>query len=112
LLIGAKTVRAFGVESLRDDPKRKLQVSTLPLDRMNGLEVPGISKKGAVPVKIQSGVGNHRGRRAVRLVNDDSPVGTVSDGQFSRSSRGLTSKTAPLKLKLRVSHAWTHHSPP
>ena len=48
---------------------------------MNGLEVLGISEKGAVPVKIQSGVGNYRGRRAVRLVNDDGPVGTATGGQ-------------------------------
>jgi len=81
LLIGTKTVPAFGVESLRDDPKGTQQVSALPLDTMNGLEVVGISEKGAVPVKIQSAVGNYSGRRAVRLVNDDGPVGTVSGGQ-------------------------------
>jgi len=55
LPIGAKTVRAFGVESLRDDAKGKIQASTLPLDTMNGLEVLGINEKGAVPVKLQSG---------------------------------------------------------
>jgi 3-keto-disaccharide hydrolase len=81
LLIGAKMVPAFGIESSRDDPKGTKLVSTLPLDTMNGLEVVGISEKGAVPVKIQSGVGNYRGRSAVRLVNDDGPVGTVSGGQ-------------------------------
>ena len=81
LVVGAKTVRAFGVESLWDDSKGKIQVSTLPLDTMNGLEVVGINEKGAVPVKLQSGVGNYRGRRAVRLLNDDGPVGTVGGGQ-------------------------------
>jgi hypothetical protein len=34
LFIGANTVRAFGVGSLRDDPKVKMQGSTLPLDTM------------------------------------------------------------------------------
>jgi hypothetical protein len=87
LLIGAKTVRAFGAESLRD-PNYKMQVSTLPLDTMNGLEVLGISEKGASPVKIQSGVGNYRGRRAVRLVVDDGPVGTVSGGQVLAIIKG------------------------
>jgi hypothetical protein len=48
---------------------------------MNGPEVLGINEKGAVPVKLQSGVSSYRGRRAVRLVNDDGPVGTVSAGQ-------------------------------
>jgi len=88
LLSGAKTVRAFGVESLRDDPKGKMQVSTLPLDTMDGLEVLGVSEKGAVPVKIHSGVGIYRGRRAVRLVNDDGPVGTVSGGQVLAIIKG------------------------
>jgi hypothetical protein len=88
LLIGAKTMRAVGAESLRDDLRGKMQVSTLPLDTMSGLEVLGISEKGAFPVKIQSGVGNYRGRRAVRLVNDDGPVGTVSGGQVLAIIKG------------------------
>jgi hypothetical protein len=88
LLIGANTVRTSGAESLRDDPKGKMQVSRFPLDTMNGLEVLGISEKGAVPVKIQSGIGNYRGRRAVRLVNDDGPVGTASGGQVLAIIKG------------------------
>jgi hypothetical protein len=81
LLIGVNTVRAFGGEGLRENPRAKPNVSTFPLDTMSGLEVLGISEKGAVPVKIQSGVGSYRGRRAVRLVNDDGPAGTASGGQ-------------------------------
>ena len=88
LLIEVRTVRAFGVESPQGDPKGKMQVSTLPLDTMNGLEVLGVSEKGAVPVKVQSGVGNYHGRRAVRLVNDDGPVGTVSGGQVFAIIKG------------------------
>ena len=66
----------------------KIQVSTLPLDTMNGLEMLGISEKSAVPVKIQSGVGHYRGRRAVRLVNDDGPIGTVSGVQVLEIIKG------------------------
>jgi hypothetical protein len=88
LLIEVRTVRAFGVESPQGDPKGKMQVSTLPLDTMNGLEVLGVSEKGAVPVKVQSGVGNYHGRRAVRLVNDDGPAGTVSGGQVFAIIKG------------------------
>ncbi|MGO9084713.1 MAG: hypothetical protein ACLQBK_05760 [Candidatus Sulfotelmatobacter sp.] len=73
---------------MRNDPKGKIPISTLPLDTMNGLEVLGISEKGAVPVKIQSGVGNYRGRRAVQLVNNDGPVGTVSGGQVLAIIKG------------------------
>ncbi len=88
LLIVAKTVRALGVEGLGDDLESKMLVSKLPLDTMDGLEVLGISEKGAVPVKIQSGAGSYRGRRAVRLVNDDGPVGTVSGGQVLAIVKG------------------------
>jgi hypothetical protein len=56
---------------------------------MNGLEVLGINEKGAVQVKLQSGVGDYRGRHAVRLVNDDGPVGTVSGGQGSRDRQRI-----------------------
>jgi hypothetical protein len=59
LVIGAKTVRAFHVESSGHDPNTQMQVTTLPLDTMNGLEVLGIGEKGAVPVKIQSEVGSN-----------------------------------------------------
>jgi hypothetical protein len=85
LLLG---VLAFGAASSHDDQPGKLEATTIPLDTMNGLEVLGISEKGAVPVKIQSGVGDYRGRRAVRLVNDDGPAGAVSGGQVLAIIKG------------------------
>jgi hypothetical protein len=88
LLVGANTVRAFAIASLRDDPKSKTQDFTFPLDTMTGLEVLAISEKDAVPVKLQSGVVSYRGRRAVRLVNDDGPAGTVSGGQVLAIIKG------------------------
>jgi hypothetical protein len=88
LLNGPKTVRAFVVESLGDDPKSKPGNVTLSLDTMNGLEVVGISEKGAASVKIESGIADYRGRRAVRFVNSDGPVGTVSGGDILALVKG------------------------
>ncbi len=63
------------------DHKDTAQGSTLPLDSMNGLEVQGITNAGADPVKIEANVASYRGRRAVRIINNDGPAGTASNGQ-------------------------------
>jgi hypothetical protein len=42
---------------------------------MDELEVQGIADPSADPVKIQANTANYRGRSAVRIVNDDGPLG-------------------------------------
>jgi hypothetical protein len=81
LAAGAKSVQAFGAKTSGDDHKTRMQVLALPLNSMDGLEVQGTSDVGADPVKIQTAVTSYRGRRAVQIVNDDGPAGTVSGGQ-------------------------------
>jgi hypothetical protein len=71
---------AFGARNVGDH-QDNAQGSTFPLDSMNGLEVQGISNVGADPVKIQASVASYRGRRAVRVVNDDGTTRTASNGQ-------------------------------
>ena len=51
----------------------KTQTLALPLGSMDELEFQGLSEAGADPVKIQANVASYRGRRAVRIVNDDGP---------------------------------------
>lgn len=68
-------------KNLGDDRNNRIEGSTLPLNSMVGLELQGISEAGAEPVKIKSEVASYRGRRAVRIVNDDGPAGGVSGGQ-------------------------------
>lgn len=68
LAVDGKSVQAFGAR-------------TIPLNSMDGLEVQGISDIGADPVRIQTAVTTYRGRRAVKIVNDDGPSGTASGGQ-------------------------------
>jgi hypothetical protein len=48
---------------------------------MDGLELRGINEAGSDPVNIQANPSIYRGRRAVRIVNDDSTTRTVSGGQ-------------------------------
>jgi hypothetical protein len=57
------------------------QTLRLALDSIDELEVKGISEANADQVKIQANVASYRGRRAVRIVNDDGPAGGVSGGQ-------------------------------
>jgi len=64
-----------------DDQKIRAHVLALPLTSMEGLEVQGISDDGADPVKIRAEVASYRGRRAVRVVNDDGVTGTATGGQ-------------------------------
>jgi len=81
LAAGGKSAQAFGAKTTGDVHKTRMQVLVLPLNSMDGLEVLGTSDVGADPVKIQTAVTSYRGRRAVKIVNDDGPAGTVSGGQ-------------------------------
>jgi len=68
LAVGGTSIQAFGAK-------------TIPLNSMGGLEVQGISDTGADAVKIQTAVATYRGRRAVKIVNDDGPARTMNGGQ-------------------------------
>lgn len=81
LVVGEKTAQATGTGKIEDEHQPSMQSLRLPLDSMDGLEVRGLNEAGADPVKIQANPGSYRGRRAVRIVNDDGPAGTVSGGQ-------------------------------
>jgi Domain of Unknown Function (DUF1080) len=78
---GGKSPHASGATNVGNDQNSMAQVSTLPLDSMEGLDVQGINEDGAPPVKIQAEIASYRGRRALRIVNDDGPAGTVTGGQ-------------------------------
>jgi hypothetical protein len=81
LLADAMTVTLAVAKNIRSDHKSAAQGLSLRLDSMDGLEVQGISDTGADPIKFHADVADYRGRRAVKVVNDDGPAGTVSGGQ-------------------------------
>jgi hypothetical protein len=82
LLAHAMNGKPAGAKNTGNDQKSGMQVATLRLDSMDGLDVQGIRDAGADPVKIQAEVADYRGRRAVRIINDDGPAGTVSGGEI------------------------------
>jgi hypothetical protein len=80
-LLLAGRAQTTNARSSGDDQKARGQALALPLTSMDGLEVLGISDAGADPVKTQAAVASYRGRRAIKIVNDDGPAGTTTGGQ-------------------------------
>ena len=66
-----------------------LQIASVPasarlaLDSLNGLDIHAVHEKGLDPTKVTSDVATYRGRRALRLLNDDSAIskGNPTGGQ-------------------------------
>jgi Domain of Unknown Function (DUF1080) len=76
LAAGGRTFGASATNSTRDEPTNNEQESTLPLNSLDGLEVQSIKEDGAYPVKTKAEVATYRGRRALRIVNDDGLTST------------------------------------
>jgi len=74
LVVGGESVRASGPRKSGDDPKSNKQGLTLSLESMDGVEVQGINDESAEPVKFEAAPASYRGRRAVRIVNLESPA--------------------------------------
>jgi hypothetical protein len=81
LVTGARSQPQFGVPHSEAHRELKTRMLKSSLNSMDDLEVQGISEVSADPVKIQVNIARYRGRRAVRIVNDDGPAGGVSGGQ-------------------------------
>jgi hypothetical protein len=82
LAVSGKTLRSSGIKKTADH-ETKLQVSTLPLNSMAGLEVHSIKEDGVDPVKTKTDVATYRGRRALRVINEDglTAAGTPAGAQ-------------------------------
>jgi len=73
---GGHTLGASAANNTGDERTNKEQASTLPLNSLDGLEVQSIREDGVDPVKTKADVATYRGRRAVRVVNDDGLTAT------------------------------------
>ena len=73
---GGRTLGASAANNTGDERTNKEQASTLPLNSLDGLEVQSIREDGVDPVKTKADVATYRGRRAVRVVNDDGLTAT------------------------------------
>jgi Domain of Unknown Function (DUF1080) len=112
-LLGAsrRALQASGIKTDGDDHETKMQVSTFSLDSLDGLEVKSVKEDGVDPVKTKADVATYRGRRAVRIVNDDgltvtgTPAGAqaiaivktseLKDGTIEADVVGLPREGAP-----------------
>ena len=81
LVVGVKSQQESGTTNSGADRESKTQTLSAPLDSMDELEVQCIPDSSGEEVKIQANVASYRGRRAVRIVNDDGPSGGISGGQ-------------------------------
>jgi hypothetical protein len=81
LVAGGRGLHAAGTKLTGDTPGTKMQSVALSLDSMDGLEMQVVNGEGATPVEFHADIAGYRGRRAVRIVDDDGVLGTVSGGQ-------------------------------
>ena len=83
LLAGGLKLRASGVKNPGEQSDLNRQTTTLPLDSLDGLEVQSIREDGVDPVKTKAEVATYRGRRALRVVNEDglTATGASAGGQ-------------------------------
>jgi hypothetical protein len=94
LAVSGEARQASGVKSVGDDHDSKLQASTIPLDSLDGLEVQSIQEDGVDPVKTKAEVATYRGRRAVRIVNND---GLTATGMSAGAQAIAIVKTSEFK---------------
>ena len=71
LCASGSALQAAGVKTDGDGREIKMQLSPLALDSLDGLEIKSVKEDGVDPVKTKADVATYRGRRAVRIVNDD-----------------------------------------
>jgi hypothetical protein len=77
LLVASEAIpKASGIKNTVDDYETKIQVLAMALDSLDGLEVQSIREDGVDPVKTKAEVRTYRGRRAVRIVNEDGLTAT------------------------------------
>ncbi len=76
LSASGRELQASGIKNSGDNHDTKMQVSTLPLDSLDGLEVQSVREDGVDPVKTKADIAMYRGHRAVRIVNDDGLTAT------------------------------------
>jgi len=86
------------IPSRTSEPSRKI----LPLDSLDGLEIRRIQEDGVDPVKTTVEVATYRGRRAVRMVNDDglTASGTPAGAQSLEIAKDLEFANGSIELEV------------
>ncbi len=75
-VVQTQTLRASNGKNAGEQHDPNKQTKTLPLDSLDGLEVQSIREDGVDPVKTKTDIVAYRGRRALRVVNEDGLTAT------------------------------------
>lgn len=68
-------VRA-GASKTEDPTKPGQATQSMALDSLDGLEIKAMSEAGAQPAKVKADITDYKGRRSLRVLNDDSTMGS------------------------------------
>jgi 3-keto-disaccharide hydrolase len=101
-----------GVEIDGNGHAGKTQLLTLPLDSLDGLEVHSIREDGIDPVKTKAEVATYRGRRALRIVNEDGLTGTSTSAGAQAIAIVKTSEFKDGTLEVDVAALPREGAPP
>ena len=101
--LAVNAIASRGLSSLRSAtmPDTSSALS-MALDSLDGLDVHGVRDSGPGVVKVRADVAHYRGRRAVRIVNDDSliPQGVFAGGQSLAIVKGSDFKDGAIEVDL------------
>ena len=91
LAAGSKTPIASATSNTGGEPTSKEQASNLPLNSLDGLEIKSVKEDGVDPVRTNADIAAYRGRRALRMVNDDglTATGTPAGGAGDCDREGI-----------------------
>jgi hypothetical protein len=100
LAADGQTFRASDIQNAGEKRDPNKQTKILPLDSLDGLEVQSIREDGVDPVKTKAEVGTYRGRRAVRIVNEDglTASGTPAGAQAIAVVKGSEFKNGTIEV--------------
>jgi len=96
--VAALLLYATGGTTLAADQQGGSGVATWRLDSLDALECRGISEAGADPVTIHTHVSDYRGRRAVRIVNEEGPSAGTSGAEVLAIVRSSDFRDGTIEL--------------
>jgi len=80
-----------GASKTEDPTKPSQAAQSMALDSLDGLEIKAVSEVGAQPVKVNAYITDYNGRRSLRVLNDDSTMG--SSGPSGGESLAIVKNT-------------------
>lgn len=91
-----------GASQTQDPTKPSQAARSMALDSLEGLEIKAVSEVGAQPVKVKADIADYNGRRSLRVLNDDSTMGSSgpSGGESLAIVKGEDFKDGTIEVDL------------